>query len=232
MTSRILAIDDDPIIPNLLREKLEKEGFSVFTAKTGKAGLELAKKEQPDAIILNSSMPDRDGFEVCKALKESQETRFIPILILSGKGHVDDRIAGLELGADEYIAKPFDFNELLTRLRVMMRRHQSLQETSTKCGALHVDWARYRVTLEGKEIGLRPKEFELLRALIKAKGRVLTRGQIFHQVWDYKEPASLQTRTLDQHISHLRKKLQHEGIRIRSVKDVGYSFEIEDRSAS
>ena len=227
MATKILAIDDEQGILELLTMGLSKEGFTVLTAASGKSGLDLAKTAKPQLVILDKHMPDMDGLDVCRILKESEETRGIPILFLSRKNEIQDKVVGLEVGAEDYIAKPFDFRELVARIRVILRRLEDKTPAKTfQCGSLVVDWERYEVTVDGKAVNLRPKEMEVLRVFLKAGGRVLSRKQIFQQVWGYELSSEVKTRTLDQHISHLRRKLGKEGKRIRSIPQVGYSFEV------
>lgn len=202
----------------------------MFTTSKGDEAVKLCETKRPDVIVLDLVMQETNGLDICRRLKSSEPTRAIPILMLSGKDQPVDRVLGLELGAEDFLSKPFDFRELLARVRVILRRNEDKPlKKIDRLGDLHIDWERYEVTLGENKIHLSAKEFELLRALIHAKGRVLTRGQILEKVWNYDASAEIQTRTLDQTISHLRKKLGKEGTRIRSVQNVGYSFQTEAR---
>jgi len=227
MTLKIAAVDDDPAVLNFLSAALSREGHAVIPVPPGAESFERIRIEKPDVVILDRSMPEINGLDLCKRLKQSTETAMIPILMLSGKNETSDRVTGLEAGADDYLGKPFNRHELFARIKALARRKTVLaQAESTQCGPLHIDWGQYRVTLRGEGVVLRPKEFELLRVLVKSGGKVLSRAKIFEEIWGYKPSLQITTRTLDQHICHLRKKLASEGKRIRSVKDVGYRFEI------
>ena len=222
---KILVVDDEPSIVEVVQYNLKKAGFRVITASDGQAGLQRCRAEEPDLVLLDLMLPKVDGLEVCRILKQDPKTRHIPIIMVTVKAEETDRVVGLELGADDYVTKPFSPRELVARVKaVLRRRHAEPPEEVFSVGELRVDWARHLVTVKGKPVELTAKEFQLLRALVEAKGRVLTREILLDKVWGYARSLEIETRTVDLHISQLRKKLGRVGARILTVKNAGYRF--------
>lgn len=222
----VLVIEDEKNIAELVRYNLEQENFSVLWASAGDTGLELARKNKPSLIILDLMLPGMDGREICKILKQKDSTASIPIIMLTAKGQEADRIVGLELGADDYVTKPFSPRELVARVKAVLRRGREKQvEKILRCGDLEVDTGKHIVLLKGKELELTAKEFDLLTALIEADGRVLSRDFLLEKVWGYDANLQIETRTVDMHIGQLRKKLKNESERIVTIKNVGYRFD-------
>ncbi len=227
MKEKILIVDDEKDIVKMLDYNLKKEGFRTAFAYNGEKAFESAKKEQPDIIILDVMLPGMDGLEVCKALKKEAGTCSIPIIMLTAKTQESDKVVGLELGADDYVTKPFSPRELIARVKAVLRRvkeKEKLPDTWAE-GDLAIDFSKIQVSLKGKLIELTAKEFELLKTLIAAKGRVLSREQLLSTIWGFDHSMEIETRTVDVHIRTLRKKLKNESKRIVTVKNYGYRFE-------
>jgi DNA-binding response OmpR family regulator len=224
MATRVLIIEDEKEIVRLLKYNLEKEGYAVLSASDGQAGLDLARQEKPDFVILDLMLPKMDGMQVCRAIRADLQ---VPILMLTAKKEEIDRIVGLELGADDYVTKPFSVRELLARIKSILRRTQpgEREAGSFVAGTLNVDFARYTVQIKGKPVALSSKEFEFLKILVLAKGKALTRDQLLEQVWGHDPSLEIDTRTIDQHIARLRDKLGSESKRVITVKNVGYRFD-------
>ncbi len=222
----ILVIEDEKNIAELVKFNLEQENFIVVWAAAGDSGLEMARKTKPDLILLDIMLPGMDGLEVCKILKQKDTTAGIPIIMLTAKVQETDKIVGLELGADDYMTKPFSPRELVARVRAVLRRgREKVVEKILRCGALEIDTGKYIVNLEGKPLELTSKEYLLLKALMEADGRVLSREALLEKVWGYNAALNIETRTVDMHIVQLRKKLAKEAERILTVKNVGYRFD-------
>lgn len=224
MPKKILIIDDEEDIIELLQYNLNKEGYKVLSALTGEIGLKLAKKETPDGIILDLMLPGIDGLEVCRAIKNDDRTSNIPIIMLTAKGEETDIIVGLELGADDYITKPFSIRQLLARLKAVIRRahHISKSTTIIKIENLVINSTKFEVLLNGKLLNLTSTEFYLLKYLAENPGHVFTRDQLLDKVWG--EDAFLIDRVVDVNIRRLRKKLGKEAKLITTVRGVGYKF--------
>lgn len=226
---KILIVEDEQDIVKLLKYNLEKEGYMAVTANDGEAGLKLFRKEKPDLVLLDLMLPKLDGFEFCKLVRQNSKT---PIIMLTAKSEEVDKILGLELGADDYVTKPFSVREVLARVKVILRRQNQKEEEPdstnlVRAGFLEVDLERYQTKVKGKEITLSNKEFEFLKCLIQAQGRVLTRDKLLEIVWGYDEAIKIDTRTVDQHIARLREKLGVEADRVVTVKNVGYRFKVD-----
>ncbi len=231
MKEKILIVEDEKDIVKMLEYNLKKEGFRTLSVNDGEDALELANKEHPDIVILDLMLPGMDGLEVCKALKKESKTASIPIIMLTAKSQETDKVIGLELGADDYVTKPFSLRELLARIKAVLRRvkeKDALPEL-LKIGGLTIDLSKITVSVKDKAVELTAKEFELLRTLIKAKGRVLSRDHLLDTIWGFDHALEIQTRTVDVHIRTLRKKLKSESKRIVTVKNYGYRFEYEDQ---
>jgi two-component system phosphate regulon response regulator PhoB len=222
----VLVAEDESALVTLLRYNLEREGYRVLDTQDGEEALLIASEEKPDVIILDWMMPQLSGIEVCRRLRQRQETRNVPILMLTARGEETDRIRGLDTGADDYITKPFSMTELLARLRAVMRRiRPGLAEDTIKIGDLEMDRAAHRVRRAGKDIHLGPTEFKLLDPLIQHPGRVFSREQLLDAVWG--SDVYVEARTVDVHVGRLRKALNVEGVRdpIRTVRSAGYALD-------
>lgn len=228
-SSRILVIEDEKNIAKLIRYNLEKAGFLCECVVTGEDGLAVLDRQKVDAVILDVMLPKMDGFEVCRAIKQNEMTRAIPVLMLTARGEEVDRIVGLELGADDYIVKPFSPRELILRVKAVLRRHkpaESRQDIFTG-GPITMNIPRHRVTVEDRPVHLTVMEFKLLTVFLKRKGRVQSRQQLLEDVWDMN--ADVTTRTVDAHIKSLRQKLgQAGGPWIETIRGHGYRFRDED----
>ena len=225
MKTKVLVVDDEQDILDLVRYHLEREGYQVVGCRDGKAALDLVSREQPDLVILDLLMPRVDGLEVCRRLRQDSA---IPIVMLTAKAEETDKMVGLELGADDYVTKPFSPRELVARVKAILRRGAVTSEEGVlSLGTLTMDFARYQVRLGGKGVSLTAKEIELLKALVQARGRVLSRDFLLERVWGYDRAAEIESRTVDVHIRRLREKLGPEARRIVTVKGVGYRFDRE-----
>jgi len=231
--SRILVVEDEQNILELVKYNLEREGFQVLAALDGTRGLEIAREESPDLIVLDVMLPGMNGLEVCRELHLDHMTRNIPIIMLSARAEELDRVLGLEMGADDYIVKPFSPRELVARVKARLRRFQpgDLQVgklSSGKClefGRLVIDEEKFAVYLGGVKQEFTLKEFELLRFLARHQGKVFTREQLLDQVWGYDYTGD--SRTVDVHIRHIRQKFESDpGCLefIETVRGVGYRF--------
>jgi DNA-binding response OmpR family regulator len=229
---KILVVDDEPTIVETIRYSLKKEGYEVAAALDGLKALEIARRERPDLVILDVMLPGIDGFEVCRALR--RET-IVPILMLTARDDEVDKVVGLELGADEYMTKPFSMRELIARVRAMLRRVQMLraetaaprEETSEtlRSSDLEIDLRGHRVFLGGREIALKPKEFDLLAFFVRNHGQVFGRDLLLQRVWGYDFVGD--SRTVDVHVRGLREKIEKdpsEPTRLETVRGVGYRF--------
>jgi len=219
---RILLIEDEPDIAEVLQYNLQKEGFEVEAARRGDTGLEAVRRDAPDLVLLDLMLPGLDGLEVTRILKRDAATSRLPIVMLTARGEELDRIVGLELGADDYISKPFSPREVVLRVKAVLRRLQQDEAASEKLevGGVQIDIAGHQLRVRGKEVPLTATEFRLLRLLMERAGRVQTRGQLLSDVWGYAE--DIDSRTVDTHIRRVRRKLGPEADRIETVIGVGY----------
>ena len=224
MTRPILIIEDDADISESLKYNFEREGLAAVTAPTGEAGLSAAlnEREPPRLIILDLMLPGMNGMDLCRRLRSEEHTRKIPVIMLTAKASESDRVAGLDVGADDYIAKPFSVRELLARVRAVLRRADEAIPELYEDGRLTIDYEDVRALCDGNAVKLTNKEFSLLAALAKKRGRVITRQQLLDQVWGYSYYGD--ARTLDVHIRRLRQKLGACGDCIETVVGVGYRF--------
>lgn len=230
MKEKILIVDDEKDIVKMLDYNLQKEGFKTVLTYDGEEALDLAITERPKLILLDLMLPGIDGLEVCKILKKDSKTANIPVIMLTAKSQETDKIVGLELGADDYITKPFSPRELIARIKAVLRRAKE-QETIPQVlsvDELTIDFSKIMVSVKGKPVELTAKEFELLKTLIQAKGRVLSRDYLLENIWGFDKAMEIETRTVDVHIRTLRKKLKNEARRIVTVKNYGYRFLFED----
>ncbi len=242
MVRKILVVDDEAVLVETIAYNLEQAGYQVLTAADGGSALEAARRETPDLVILDLMLPEMDGLEVCRQLRRERTTATIPIMMLTAKGDEIDKVVGLEVGADDYVTKPFGRRELLARVRALLRRadypaagndHTS-QETSSEvprpsrelvAGPLRIDLAGRRVNCRGQDLELQPKQFDLLTYLVRNRGTVLTRDQLLQNVWGYDYVGD--TRTVDVHVRWLREKLEEDPANpklIQTVRGVGYCF--------
>lgn len=218
----ILVVDDEQNIVELARLYLEKEGYRVETAGDGREALEKAKRLRPALIILDVMLPECDGFEVCRRLRQDGD---VPILMLTARTEDADKIVGLELGADDYLTKPFNPRELTARVKAVLRRYEVGQQRPTKVvelGELQLDFERREAMVAGKRVVLRTKEFDLLAAFMRNQGIVLSRDRLLEMVWGYDFFG--ETRTVDVHVNHLREKLAGSELNIEAVRGVGYKL--------
>jgi len=223
---KILIVEDEKDLVKILRYNLEKEGYTIKSAYDGEAGLAAFRKEAPDLVILDLMLPKLDGFEFCKMVRQESKA---PILMLTAKKSEVDRILGLELGADDYVTKPFSVREIVARIKAILRRAGEKPDTSTRvrAGQLEIDLERYETRVNGKPVILSSKEFEFLKCMALANGRALSRDQLMEKVWGYDKSTEIDTRTIDQHIARLREKLSTEANRIITVKNVGYRLKTD-----
>lgn len=226
---QILVVDDEASIRELLSFNLKKNGYSVETAADGREAL--AKAAGMDLVLLDIMLPEVDGLEVCRRLKADPQTSGIPIIMLTAKAEESDRVLGLELGADDYVVKPFSMRELLARVKAVLRRSakdsqsEKGREETLKIGGLRLDFSSYQAWLHDEPIALTPKEYELLKLLVTNPGRAFTRDELLERIWGYEYYGD--TRTVDVHIRHLRAKLKgDENISkaIETVRGIGYRF--------
>lgn len=222
---RIVIIEDERDLAELLAFNLEKEGWQTTIALDGKSGLERVTAELPDMVILDLMLPEMTGTEVCKLLRKQESTAKIPIIMVTAKGEEIDRVVGFEVGADDYLVKPFSSRELLLRIKAILRRSNPDEkvEKSLVLGSLTIDPSRHRVAVLDEEILLTSTEFKLLSTLAERPGRVQSRERLLQDVWGYSSDAD--TRTVDTHITRLRSKLGEAGDMIITVRGFGYKME-------
>ncbi|MCE5336041.1 MAG: response regulator transcription factor [Desulfobacteraceae bacterium] len=225
---KILVVEDDPDIAQLLSLSLNKAGFETLVCDEGYDALETVRRQMPDLIVLDLMIPGIDGFDVCKELKREQKTSRIPILILTARAEEIDRIVGLELGADDYVVKPFSPRELVLRVRAILRRAtpEFPPVSVFRKSGLEIDFEAHRVNLEGREVILTATEFKLLSELVRKQGKVLTREQLLDKVWGYHFDGY--ARTVDTHIRRLRQKLMGRAEWIETVRGIGYRFQDQE----
>ncbi|MDD5567702.1 MAG: response regulator transcription factor [Candidatus Omnitrophica bacterium] len=229
MKETILIVEDEKDIVKMLEYNLKKEGFGTLSVGDGEDAIDIANRKKPGLVILDLMLPGMDGLEVCKKLKFERKTSDIPVIMLTAKAQESDKIVGLELGADDYITKPFSLRELIARIKAVLRRVKEKDKLPEifKAGDLTLDSSKISVNVKDKPVELTSKEFELLKTLIGAKGRVLSRDYLLDNIWGFDHAVEIQTRTVDVHIRTLRKKLKSEAKRIITVKNYGYRFEYE-----
>ena len=221
----ILAVDDEPNILELLEFNLAASGFNAITASDGEQALAVAGAQHPNLVLLDLMLPDIDGSEVCRRLKSSPATASIPIIMLSAKGEDVDKVIALEMGADDYVTKPFSVPELMARIKALLRRTSKGPEpTRLHVGNLVIDTDTYEASRNGDPLHLTLKEFELLKLLAQANGRVQTRDFILDRVWGYEFYG--ETRTVDVHIRHIRMKLGEDYDYIQTIRGVGYRLQV------
>jgi len=221
-TTRILVVEDEADIAEVLQYNLELEGFQVDCASRGDEALETIRASTPDLILLDLMLPGVNGVELTQILKRDEETASIPLIMVTARGDEMDRIVGLELGADDYIPKPFSPRELVLRVQAVLRRlgKDGEDAESLEVGTIHLDVAGHRLSIDGVETSLTATEFRLLRLLMERRNRVQTRAQLLSEVWGYSD--DVDSRTVDTHMRRLRRKLGEEAERIETVIGVGY----------
>ena len=247
MGRKILVVDDEAVLVETIAYNLEQAGYQVITVADGASALEAARRIKPDLIILDIMLPEMDGLEVCRQLRRENTTATTPIMMLTAKSDEIDKVVGLEVGADDYVTKPFGRRELLARVRALLRRSEyapsseeragdraTTRDASTEvpaasrelvAGPIRMDLAGRRVYCRGQELELQPKQFDLLTYLIRNRGTVLTRDQLLHNVWGYDYAGD--TRTVDVHVRWLREKIEEDPANprlIQTVRGVGYVF--------
>lgn len=222
MPSRILVVEDDPDIAELVEHHLSRAGYATSVVGTGAAALERIR-ERPDLVLLDLMLPGLSGFEICRKMRSDPQTATVPIIMLTARAEEESRVQGLELGADDYVTKPFSPRELVARLRAVLRRTQPWgPDRILRLGALVVDLDRHEVSEDGRPVRLTAKEFLLLKYLIEHAGRVLSRDLLLSDVWGYQYTGG--TRTVDVHIRRLREKLPTLVEHVVTIKQFGYKF--------
>jgi len=225
MKAKVLVVDDEPDALELIDYNLKGVGYQVFTAANGTRALELAQRHLPDLIILDLMLPEIDGIEVCKILRRNTETQDIPIIMLTAKADEIDRVIGLEVGADDYVTKPFSPRELTLRVKNILRRGKASADSKQpviEIQNISIDPEKHEVLLDGKSVTLTATEFKLLYLLASRQGRIQSRERLLEDVWEYE--ADVYTRTVDTHMRRLRKKLGESADLIETVRGVGYRF--------
>ena len=224
MSHKIYIVEDEPDIRETLKYNFSNEGFEVFTAPDGEEALSNIKKVLPDVLILDLMLPGLSGLDVCKSIRADDDIRDMSIIMLTAKGEEIDRVIGFELGADDYVTKPFSVRELILRVKVLLKKQrESLVENKlVTFGPIRIDLDAHELKINDKEIVLTALEFKLLQHLVKRKGRVQTREQLLGDVWGYS--AEVTTRTVDTHIKRLREKLGNTSDYIQTIRGVGYRF--------
>jgi DNA-binding response OmpR family regulator len=221
---RVLVVEDDADIAALIAHYLEKAGYSVETISEGGRALAHARESQPDLVVLDLMLPGMSGLEICKALRGDNKTAALPIIMLTARGEESERILGLDTGADDYVVKPFSPNELMARVRALLRRTVTpeVKDRVLRCGPISVDVERHTVSDDGESVRLTAKEFLLLQYLLEHRGRVLSRDRLLSDVWDYQYPGA--TRTVDVHVRRLREKLPFLEQALVTVQQFGYKL--------
>jgi two-component system phosphate regulon response regulator PhoB len=222
----VLVVDDETDIRSLVALHLEREGFTCRTAANGADALKEARHRLPDLVILDLMLPGLDGLEVCRRLRADATTSAVPIIMLTAKTEEIDRVVGLEIGADDYVVKPFSPKELMARIRAVLRRNRPRpgDEPPLTAGGIVLDVTRYRVEVDGRPVTLAPREFALLKTMLESPGRVLSREQLLERAWGYARADEIESRTVDVHVRRLRAKLGDAGRILLTVKGVGYQL--------
>ena len=227
---KILVVDDEEHIQELIKFNLEKNGYKVILSDNGIDAIKLAKEHLPQLMLLDLMLPGMDGLDVCKEIRKDSSMSNMPIIMITAKGEEIDKIIGLELGADDYITKPFSVRELVARIKAILRRSSmQIVEKTFKVGNLDIDFGKHEVLKSEIKIDLTLKEFELLEILITNKGRVMTRDFLLDKIWGYEYVG--ETRTVDVHIRHLRQKIEDDDknpVYIQTIRGIGYRFNFGD----
>lgn len=229
MPKKILVVDDEKDIVDLISYNLEKEGFAAIKAYDGESALDLVKAAKPDLVILDLMLPKIRGLEVCKFIRKNPDTEALRIIMLTAKGEQLDKVLGFEMGADDYITKPFNVRELIARIRAVLRRAEAHPDSEKReqfvYRGLSIDYDSYEVAVDGEKIDLGPRELKLLRFLTQHPGRVYTRDQLLDYVWG--DETFVEPRTVDVHVSHLRRAIEEDKKKpqyILTVRGIGYKF--------
>ena len=226
----ILVVEDEEDILDLIAFNLQKEEYEVLRASNGNDGLALALERMPDLVVLDLMLPGRDGFEVFKGLRDDSRTRNTPVLMLTAKAEVADRITGLKLGADDYVTKPFSPRELVLRVKALLRRAtKAVPGTKIEVGPFYLDKSAFKSYLSGDEMDLTTTEFKLLCTLLEAQGQAVERATLLRDVWGYTD--MVHTRTLDTHVKRLREKLGGDAHWIQTVRGIGYTLAVDPSMA-
>lgn len=223
MKDTVLVVEDEADVVDLIRYNLNKAGFSVLVAMNGPEGLAMAQENRPDAMVLDLMLPGIDGRSICKILKKNPDTESIPILMLTAKGEAAERIEGLEIGADDYMTKPFSPKELVLRLQALLRRVRTNPHSNDlEVAPFQVSKSNFEIRLDGQRLELTSTEFKLLTLMIERRGRILSRDLLLHDVWGYQN--AIDTRTVDTHMRRLREKLGAHASRLETIRGEGYRF--------
>lgn len=228
MDADVLIVEDEPDIRRLIAFHLARDGFRCRAAVTGTEALRELKSAVPDLVVLDLMLPEMDGLEVCRRIRSDPASAAVPIIMLTAKADEVDRVVGLEMGADDYVVKPFSPKELVARARAVLRRSRQREAPRIlRAGGVTLDPLRHFVEVGGQAVALTPKEFDLLAVLLESAGRVLSREHLLTRVWGYSRADEIESRTVDVHVRRLRAKLGPAGARIETLKGVGYRFEAE-----
>ena len=227
MSKKIAVIEDNKTNIKLIRYQLEIEGFDVHIEETGNAGLKMIKNQKPDMVILDIGLPDMDGFELCKTLRNDKITKDYPIIMLTAKGEDRDKIEGLKLGADDYITKPYNADELILRIKNLLTRSIKYKENNgfKKVKDLEVDYSKREVKVKGKLVSLTFSEYQILNLLIDNPGKAYTKKELNKIIFNINE--EVESRTIDTHVHNLRKKLKSSGDLINTIRSVGFIFKTD-----
>jgi len=227
MSKKIAVIEDNKTNIKLIRYQLEMEDFDVHIEETGTAGLKMIKNQKPDMVILDIGLPDIDGFELCKTLRKDKVTKDYPIIMLTAKGEDRDKIEGLKLGADDYITKPYNADELILRIKNLLTRSIKYKENNgfKKVKELEVDYSKREVKVKGKLVNLTFSEYQILNLLIDNPGKVYTKKELNRIIFNINE--EVESRTIDTHVHNLRKKLKSSGSLINTIRSVGFIFKTD-----
>lgn len=224
---KILIVEDEKDFIKLIRYNLEKEKFRVISAGDAETGLALVEKSKPDLIVLDIMLPKMDGLEFLRSVRKDSR---IPVILLTAKRSEVDKIIGLKLGADDYMVKPFSVGELQARIEALLRRALPAPPSDGRkpvtVGGIEIDFDRHEIRVKGRQVDLAPKEFEILRLLVEAGGKVLSRDQLLERIWGHGKDMEIDTRTVDQHIARLRHKLKSESGRVATVTNFGYQIKM------
>jgi two-component system, OmpR family, alkaline phosphatase synthesis response regulator PhoP len=228
MSKKILVVEDEKDLLNLLKYNLKNEGYNLLCAKNAEEALPIVRSKSPDLIVLDIMLPEMDGLDLCKIIRQESQ---VPIIFLTAKKNELDRILGLKLGADDYITKPFSIGELVARIQSILRRVSDTPKNGeakkvVRLGMIEADFDRHEIRVNGKNVSLPPKEFQLFKLLIEANGKVRSREFLVEKIWGFDKASEIDTRTIDQHIARLRRKLDAEKERIVTVSNFGYQVKL------
>ena len=226
MSGKILLVEDEQDLADIVVYNLEREGFSVFHANDGKKALQFIKSSEVDLVLLDLMLPDMAGIDICKKIRNKEKTANLPIIMVTAKGEEIDRVVGFEVGADDYVVKPFSARELILRVKAVLRRQKFVEPPPDvlEYAMFRIDNSAHRIFLEGKEITLTALEFKLLKTLIERRGKVQTREKLLEDVWDM-DP-NVNTRTVDKHVQRLRQKIGLGASLIETIRGIGYRFKL------